>query len=221
MKDCEMRTEGFSGEAAYDDLTVLPPLTPPSAADETNHRVANSLQLLSALISSEARDVSDPTMLKVLELTQHRITAIASVHRHLYSSGSDDDVDLGVYLEDLGEQIARSCPPHRRILVNATTVLVKPSAATSIGILVTELVTNACKHAYSPESPGDINITLRSLLDGTHCLIVEDQGLGTAMHSGRVGLGRRLMDAIVCKLGAMARLEDALPGTRFVMQGRF
>jgi two-component sensor histidine kinase len=216
-----MRSKAPSGKVTHDDVAVLPPISPPSAADEANHRVANSLQLLSALISSEARGVSDPAMRNVLELTQNRITAIASVHRHLYAGQGDDDVDLGHYLEDLGEQIARSCPSHRRVTVDAGTILVKPGTATSVGILVTELVTNACKHAYPADAPGNINVTLHRMNDGRHCLVVEDQGCGGHQAAERVGLGRRLIEAIVARLGATAHIEDAKPGMRFVMHGRF
>jgi two-component sensor histidine kinase len=200
--------------------TVLPPAEIPSIADEVNHRVANHLQLIASLISAEARGVSDPETLAVLERTQLRIAAIGGVHRHLYAEGTAD-VDLGWYLEELGEQLSHSCPRHRRVLVDAETMPGGSAAASSLGILATELVTNACKHAYAAEAPGDVLVTLRRLSDGTRRFTVEDRGRGPVPGSAKPGLGSRLIEATVAKLGGTARWEDALPGTRFSMDVRF
>ncbi|UYY58437.1 sensor histidine kinase [Sphingomonas sp. S2-65] len=200
--------------------TVLPGTMMPGAADEVNHRMANHLQLLAALIAVEARGVSDPEGLAALERTQQRIAAIGGVHRHLYAGGTGE-VDMGDYLETLGEQLSLSCARHRRVLVDAETVPVTSATASLIGILATELVTNACKHAYAAGEAGGILIGLRRLPGGTCRFTVEDRGRGTRGHTGRTGLGTRLIDASVAKLGAVARWEDACPGTRFRMDVRF
>ena len=192
----------------------------PSTADEVNHRVANQLQLIAALISAEERSISDPMTLDVLERTRQRIVAVGAVHRQLYAGGRSE-VDLGEYLEDLGEQLARSCSPHRRIVVNAETVPVNGKIATAFGILVTELVTNACKHAYAAGDPGDIHVGLRRIARGAYQLVVEDGGAGLGSGGRGAGLGSRLINATVAKLAAVATWEDCLPGTRFRMEVRF
>lgn len=197
-------------------VAVLPALAAPSAVDEVNHRVANQLQLLAALISIEARQMNDPGAVAVLERTRLRIAAIGSVHRQLYLGGGED-VDLGAYLDDLGEHLAQSCPAHRPIIVDVDSVPATGSAATSIGILATELVTNACKHAYAADESGSILISLRRRPDGSQLFLVEDRGHGCRSGSGSAGLGSRLIDATVAKLGGSAIIEDARPGTRFRM----
>lgn len=189
-------------------------------AEEVNHRVANHLQLLAALITVEARDVRDPKSRTVLERIQQRIAAIGSVHRHLYQS-DNGDVDLGAYLEELSAQLSRSCGPHRPIMVDAETVPVSGAIASSIGILATELVTNACKHAYRAGEPGGIAVRLCRLPGGGSRFTVADHGAGSRRDEPGDGLGTRLIDAIVAKLGAVATWEDAHPGTRFCMDVRF
>lgn len=62
-------------------------------------------------------------------------------------------IEAGDYLEVLGEQLMGSCGSHRRIVVDADTVPAGGETASAIGILVSELVTNACKHAYAPGNP--------------------------------------------------------------------
>lgn len=185
----------------------------PTASDEVNHRLANQLQLIAALISAEERSIADPITLGVLERTRQRIVAVGAVHRHLYIRGHSD-VDLGEYLEELGYQLARSCGRQRQIVVNAETVPVSGEIATFIGILVTELVTNACKHAYAAAEAGAIHVCLGRLTDGAYRLIVQDHGHGRSVDRA-AGLGSRLIDATMGKLGAVATWEDAGPGTRF------
>lgn len=202
------------------DITVLPPLALPSVADEVDHRVANHLQLISALISIEARQVADTATLAILERTRGRIAAIAGVHRQLYSRGTAE-VDLGSYLEELGKQLSRCCAPHRNVTVDADTVPVGSTVAASVGILATELVTNACKHAYAAEEPGDVRITLRRLASGAHRLAVEDRGSGGEPESAGTGLGSHLIEATVARLGGVSAWEDARPGIRFRMDVRF
>ncbi len=201
-------------------VAVLPPIVMPSVADEVSHRMANHLQLISALISIEAHGVSDPAMLAILERTRARIAAVGGVHRQLYRAGTDD-VDLGGYLEDLGEQLSGSCASHRPIFVDADPVRVGSAVAASVGILVTELVTNACKHAYAAAEPGGVGITLRGMPGGMHRLAVYDRGRGRGAAYAGSGMGSRLIEATVAKLGGKFAWEDALPGTRFRMDVRF
>ena len=193
-----------------------------SASDEVNHRVANQLQLIAALISAEARTIADSGTLGVLERMRQRVVAVGAVHRQLYI-GSRSEVDLGEYLEDLAEQRSCTCGPHRQVKIDADTVPVTANVATAFGILATELVTNACKHAYGAEEPGDIFVLLRRRSDGAYRFAVEDRGRGRGDGTAgrQAGLGSRLIHATVAKLGATAVWEDARPGTRFRTDVRF
>src|SRR4051812_25996994 len=87
-----------TGRAGF---AVLPPLRALSDADEIHHRVANNLQLLSAMALFEAREIADPAALAALEMMRQRIVAIAGVHRALYQAPATSTVRLDAYLEDL------------------------------------------------------------------------------------------------------------------------
>lgn len=197
-------------------MRVRPQIAALSSQEEANHRIANHLQLISALIAVEARGVSAPETLAVLKRMQQRIAAVGGVHRQLCTSlGSE--VDLGDYLEILGEQLGRSCGSHRRIVVDADTVPAGSETASAIGMLASELVTNACKHAYAPDEPGSIVVTLRCREHGSCRLMVEDHGTHVGTPEAGSGVGTRLIKATVVRLGATAKWENARPGTRFVM----
>jgi two-component sensor histidine kinase len=204
-------------------ITVLPPAPEFSSAEEINHRVANSLQLLSALVMVEARGVVDPLALAALDMTRQRIAAIASVHRQLYRSGDAAMVDLGAYLEDLGADLEAgggNTAMGRRVIVGATSVIVPAEEATAIGIIVSELVSNAYKYAYEPSAPGSVRIVLRSMGFGGYKLEVEDRGRGRGL-AGPVkgtGLGGRLIEMMAARIGGHYDYQDARPGTLFTLR---
>lgn len=201
-------------------LVVLPPAPEPSSADEVNHRIANSLQLLSAMVSIEARGVADPAARAALDKTQQRIGAIASVHRHLYRTRDASVIDLAAYLEELGGELEAGCADPaagRRVLVQAAPVWVAAEEATAIGIIVSELVGNACKYAYAADEPGDVRIALRPLPPRGYVLEVEDRGRGLGGSVDGTGLGRRLVEMMAARLGAWHGYQDAQPGTRFAL----
>jgi two-component sensor histidine kinase len=210
-----------SATAGGPAITVLPAAPEPSSADEINHRIANSLQLLQAMVSVEARGIEDPAALAALDMTQRRIGAIAGVHRQLYRTHEASTVDLGAYLDELGQELDAGCANAavgRRVLVDASPVAVAASEATAIGIMVSELVGNACKYAYAPDEPGDVRIALRPMLFGGYILEVEDRGHGRARDAAPQGsgLGSRLIDMMATRLGGWHGYDDARPGTRFV-----
>lgn len=201
-------------------MAVLPPLSVVSSADEINHRIANSLQLLSAMVSIEARTIKDDAARAALDMTQRRIGAIASVHRQLYRMHEAAMMDLGDYLTELGRDLEMGCADAgagRRVLVQAMPVAVPFEAATALGIIVSELVTNACKYAYAPGVPGDVLVDLRVLRRGGYRLVVEDHGVGAFDAAPGMGLGRRLVEMIAARLGASVAWEEACPGTRVVL----
>lgn len=201
--------------------TILPALRAPTMVDESNHRIANHLQMLCNMVSIEARRVVDPVARAVLDTTMGRLAAIANVHRHLHRHAASDRLDLGEYLEELGEQLAYSCGDtdgRRRVLVCAESVDVAPEVATSIGVIVSELVGNACKYAYRPDEPGDIKVSLGRFASA-YVLEVTDRGRGITADAmpGGTGLGIRLITMMALRLGGTVNWSDAQPGTRFAL----
>lgn len=204
-------------------IAVLPAEPDPCRADEANHRVANSLQLLAAMVSIEARQVADPAARAALDTTLRRIGAIARIHQQLYRARDAETIDLAAYLTELGGDLEASIADAgtgRRVLVDAASVPVSPEAAMSIGIIVSELVGNACKYAYAPGQPGDVRVTLRGSTDGGYRLEVADRGQGIVPGSTPrgTGLGSRLVAMMAARLGADFAWRDAAPGTRFVLR---
>lgn len=189
---------------------------------EANHRIANSLQLVSALLSSQGREIADPVARSALDLSVQRIAAIASVHRQLYLGGNLDAVDLGTYLLDLvaGLQAGfQAGVEHRRLHLNVDQLLVKPDFATTLGVIVTELVINACKYAYAPNEPGDVEIVFGITPFGRFSLDVRDQGVGRVSVPAHAGLGSRIVELMSRRLGADGGYVARDAGTSFRITG--
>ncbi|GJD51909.1 Protein-glutamate methylesterase/protein-glutamine glutaminase [Methylobacterium crusticola] len=184
---------------------------------EVNHRVANSLALVAALVRMQANMVTDAAARAALEETQGRITAIAGIHRRLYTSEDVRVVALDAYLaalvEDLDAAMNDSGRRHR-IRLDSDPVEVATDKAVSLGVIVTELVTNAYKYAYPEGVTGEIRITARQA-GGALSLTVADDGVG--WQGGGTprgtGLGSRIVRAMATNLRAQIAYGPAAQGT--------
>ena len=185
---------------------------------EVNHRVGNSLALVAALVRMQTTAVSDPAAVEALKETQARITAIAGIHRRLYTSQDVRFVDAGAYLGNLVHELEAALGeedrPHR-VSVDADPAPVPPDKAVSLGVVVTELVTNAYKYAYPDGEPGEIRVELRQLAEDRVRLVVEDDGVGwTGVGTPRgTGLGSRIVKAMATNLRSTVEFDTSRRGT--------
>jgi two-component sensor histidine kinase len=189
---------------------------------EVNHRVANSLQMVSALVQMQASALSDPASQAALKDTQQRIEAIIQVHRRLYTSDDVESVEMQDYLAALVRELedAWSSPAApRRIHLTAEGVRLKTDQAVSVGVIVNELIINACKYAYGPTEPGDVRITLKDDGEGL-VLSVEDNGCGMVEGSEPqgTGLGGRLIRAMAASLKSEVRFDPHHAGVRAMLR---
>ena len=185
---------------------------------EVNHRVANSLALVAALARMQTTAVTDPAAKAALEEMQARISAIAGIHRRLYTSEDVEAVELDAYLGSLVEELQAAMKAAGRdhaIRLSAEPVRLATDKAVSVGVVVTELVTNAYKYAYPPEEPGEIRVALRRTEGGLE-LAVEDDGIGwTGEGKPRgTGLGSRIVKAMATNLRSALVYAPAPRGTR-------
>ena len=185
---------------------------------EVNHRIANSLSLVSSLVNLQANAISDQAAKDALAETQARIYAVSLVHKRLYSSGDARFVNLEEYLGGLLEhlQVSLTGDGHgARLAADLSPVLVPTDMAVNLGVVVTELVTNAFNYAYPAHVVGEIRVHLHAGDDGMVHLSVADDGIGW---SGKgeakgTGLGARIVKAMAISLAADVKYIDRRPGT--------
>ncbi len=186
---------------------------------EVNHRVGNSLQLVSSFISLQLRQLADESAKAALKEAQARIEAVAHVHRRLYASGDMASVAVDEYLSGLIEELGKSLAGDQgglRLVLKAQPLCVSTDQAVSLGIVVTELVTNAVKYAYEPGKGGEIRVLLEAEDDGRRALLtVEDDGpgLGDGAPKG-TGLGSKIVSAMAGALKSALEFDPAHQGVR-------
>jgi two-component sensor histidine kinase len=185
---------------------------------EVNHRVSNSLALVSSLVNLQARSLGDLAAKSALAEAQDRIFAISLVHRSLYSSGDVRTVTLDEYLEGLLEHLRsslRSEGQGAQLSYRLEPLKLATDTSVNLGVIVTEWVTNAFKYAY-PDGQGEIRVQLGRNDHGAAELVVEDDGVGRTEGAAPkgTGLGSRIVTAMAGSMGAAVRYEAANPGMR-------
>ena len=192
---------------------------------EVNHRVANSLQLVSSLVHMQANAVKDSAARDALTDTQARILAIMQVHRRLYTSEDVERVDMNEYLRGLVAELQQSLPrveAGRPITLEAGGVELATDKAVSLGVVVTELVTNAYKYAYPAGQAGEIRVALHPSEADRLRLSVEDDGGGFVQGGAPrgTGLGRKVIAAMAASLDSRVEFDPAHKGVRVTLDFR-
>lgn len=172
---------------------------------EVNHRVANSLALVASLLRLQISNSKSEEVKGELAETQARITAIAGMHRSLYTSDDVSRVELDRYLQNLTGELAGSLQnPEKpiQLALDADPISLSADRAVSVGMIVTELVTNAFKYAY-PDGGGEIRVSLKRTGENEALLRVEDDGIGMKPGSAPTGtgLGSRIVKSMASTLG--------------------
>jgi two-component sensor histidine kinase/CheY-like chemotaxis protein len=189
---------------------------------EVNHRVGNSLQIISSLLHLQANSSTEDDVKAALTNAMGRVAAVAQVHRRLYTSHDLKNVMLNQYLDALLEDLRRSAEGNRmsRLTLKAEPIEIDPDRAVAIGIIVNELVMNAVKYAY-PDGAGPIDVVLHAQGDDL-LLSIADNGVGLNGKTDprSTGMGQRIVTAMASKLEASVERDPDHAGTRIVVRFR-
>ncbi|MCJ8157791.1 sensor histidine kinase [Sphingomonas sp. LaA6.9] len=183
---------------------------------ELQHRVANSLQIIASVLMQSARRVTSDETRGHLHDAHNRVMSVAAVQRQLAASKLGD-VHLRAYFTELCESIRASMiRDHNQLSleVSADESVTSADVSVSLGLVVTELVINALKHAFPGYRQGKITVDYQSR-GAEWTLSVTDNGVGMPvdLERGKPGLGTSIVEAIAKQLDARVRIADANPGT--------
>ena len=176
-------------------------------AKEIDHRVMNSLQFVSSLLSLQSRSPGAEQAAPHLKLAANRVTAVAQVHRHFYTDVADN-VCCIAFLERLCEDLAAILD--REINVTGDEDMIPATSIQAIGLIANELVTNAAKHGA-----GTIEVAFRTSGDVSQ-LTVCDQGRGLvdglSLQAASAGLGMRVINTLAKQLGGALKTSRRANG---------
>jgi PAS domain S-box-containing protein len=192
---------------------------------ELTHRVKNSLQIIAAMVSIEARGHKSGEGKAALERVSHRINALGQLYSQLSKANTVEAVDAATYLDELCRDLIASV--HKE---GGTTIVLKTDIesellptdrAITIGLMVNELVTNAVKYAFPDDTKGTVLVTLKRA-PGELRLTVSDDGKGVDPGRADSGVGGRLIEGFAQQLGGQLKRESNSQGTtvRLILPSR-
>jgi len=163
---------------------------------EIHHRVKNNLQIVSSLLKLNLRSLQDPEAKHIFEDTQHRVKAMALVHETLYRSGDLAGIDFSAYVPRLVGQLLHAyglSSREVRASLDVRSVVLPIDVAIPCALLLTELISNAAKHAFASQRSGELSIVFRPLEEPNWLLEVRNSGgggpaPGSAPRRGSFGL---------------------------------
>jgi two-component sensor histidine kinase len=187
--------------------------------EELQHRIANSLQIIASIILMKARTVQSEETRLHLQDAHKRVISVAAVQKQLHASGASEIIEVAPYLSRLCETLATSMIGESRpisLKVVSGGGSVTSRQAESLGLIVTELVMNALKHAFPDEKfKGQITVTYD--MAGTNWkLSISDNGVGRpegVFAQAKSGLGTGIVKALSQQLKAQVETSAGLGGT--------
>ncbi|MEM5517331.1 histidine kinase dimerization/phosphoacceptor domain -containing protein [Henriciella sp. AS95] len=186
---------------------------------EVNHRVRNSLQIVSSIVSLPLQRIEDKEARDALRQTRDRVDVVSATHRSLYELGTHDRVDCVKLLPDICQQIFETYQLDRGIKLirdSRGEIILPISKAVSLCLAVTELLTNACKYAFKERDVGRITLLIDGESDEVMVSVMDD---GVGIKDGErdpngTGVGTLLVEALTSVLGAKVDRETGSSGTR-------
>jgi two-component sensor histidine kinase len=185
---------------------------------EMSHRVNNSLQIIASILLLKAQTVQSEETRQHLREAHERVMAIATVQEQLHPLPFGAQIEAGTYLTRLCESLASSVLGGQLVSlrVEAGEGATTSEQAVSMGLIATELVINALKHAFPNRAKGTIVVGFESSASAWR-LSVSDDGVGISRRLPeapvRIGLGTSIVEALTRQLGGRLTTSAASPGT--------
>lgn len=188
---------------------------------EVNHRVKNSLQVVSSMLHLQANAVGDPELSERLMEASTRILAVGRAYNRLAYNADYENIDLVGYLREVAEDLQTAVAPCTIQLDTPREIQFAADRAILVALIVNELILNAGRHAY-PDSPdGVIRLQLvRGDDDKAVSISVSDEGVGLPSDfdpARSKRLGTRIVQALAGQLGAELTRQESTRGTHLTL----
>ena len=189
---------------------------------EVNHRVKNSLQLVTSLLMLQAGKAASPELRQSLMEARSRIGVVAAMHQRLYTTELHDRVDLASYLRELALDTIGALDIDRRVRLTcecAPGIFLPLDRAVPLALLTSELLTNAVKYAFPGTVPGTISLTTRVVGGDVEISVVDDGcGLPAGFDPAKAsGLGMKIVTALTRQLGGKLAMPAQPRGAAFII----
>ena len=189
---------------------------------ELQHRVMNSLALLSSVLEMQKRYVRNPTAREHLSRARDRVVAMGTVYRYLYQANASDHIEFSSFLKLICEESQNAYAGAHKptISVEVQPLHLSSSHAISLAMLTHELITNALKHAYPEGEPGPIHVSLKRVRDAIELRVADEgRGLPEDFQIGQSdSLGMKVIASTATQLGGKLEVNRLDQGTEFLIR---
>ncbi len=176
---------------------------------EVDHRVKNSLANVAAMTRMAARGAL-PEVREALGEVERRINVMVELHIDLYRAADPEaPVEVSGFLTRIASHLEGMMPPGVEIQVRLEPLSLVARRASALGVMVNEMLSNACKHAFPQEATGTIALEGQVGREGRYTLVCRDDGVGNKAVGAGQGLGHRIMEASAMQLDGFLKV---LPG---------
>jgi len=147
---------------------------------EIHHRVKNNMQVVIGLLQFQASSVSSPEIARIVLDTETRIRSMVLIHERLYNSNDFVNIDLELYIRDLIDSLIYTYKTKTNINVeyNIENIQIDQPMLIHLGLLITEVVSNSLKHAFSNRGSGTITLSFHRKENNDLTLSIHDDGIG-------------------------------------------
>ena len=208
-------------------LIVTAEETPESAAEhdrrlrDVSHRLKNTLQLVSSLLTLQTLSSKDPEVRRALQSAGSRVGIVTQAHQRTHGALRAGTVDIAPHLRELCQELEATLPGAHRIQVTAEATEMPVDSIIPFSPIVNELVGNAARHAFPAGAPGTIDVWLGR--DGAGGLRLEVSDRGTGLPAGldvtrATTLGLKVVRAFVGQLRGKLSADSSPYGTRMSVE---
>jgi len=171
-------------------------------AKEIHHRAKNNLSVVQGLLQLQSNEIEDPRSKKALKDSQERIASIGLIHSMLINADDVKNMDMAKYITRLAERLIQSYKSEQsdiELKVDVDEIYIDIELMMPCGLILSELITNALKYAFSSKASGRLSVFFRQAEDGYIVFGVRDNGVGMPEDVNLSKLGP------VDELGSMGR----------------
>ena len=190
---------------------------------EVNHRVKNSLQIVTSLLKLQAHSSQLPELQDKLREACARVDIVARLHQHLYQNESHDRINIGSYIRDFSQDTLQAFAKGGGIDIQFTDLAdvdIEMDRAVSLALIIGELLTNAIKYAFKDQVQNQIALTV-SATEQEFQISISDNGVGVPDGfdiAGTNGFGLKIVDSLVKQLSGTLSLVPQERGTGFLIK---
>ncbi len=187
---------------------------------EVNHRVKNSLQVVSSMLQLQAKTAGDPIISERLNAASMRIVTVGRAYDRLAYAADYEKIELTAYLREVLKEIEAAVSPCNVDFEATAEIQFSADRAILLALIINELASNAAKYAYRGQGSGTIWVKVAAPAERSLLVSVRDEGIGLPAGfdaNKSKGLGMRLAVALAKQLGAELLRPPSPTGTTFTL----